>query len=232
MTGIFPAIISQFAYAGTFEVAPTTILLSPEMQNGVLYITNRGLEPVYIQIEAFDWKQTQKGDELTPSEVLLVNPPMAALPPGRKQTIRLAVAKDNTDDKERSFRLLVSELPNSSITGKDGVSVLLQFSVPLFIAPPKKIPIAVDWDIENDNGNIMLITKNTGNRHIKISGVKIQQPGGKELDISKDSFKYILAGSTAYWKSESLQQVHGGKYHITARDDVDGQINATITAPP
>jgi fimbrial chaperone protein len=233
VTGIFPAFFSQTAIAGTFEVAPTTISLSPETQNGVLYITNRGQQPVYIQIEAFDWKQTQKGDELTPSEALLVNPPMAELQPGRKKTIRLAVAKDNIiDNKERSFRLLISELPSSSITGNEGVNVLLQFSVPLFITPIKKSPIALEWSIKNDDGDITLVAKNNGDRHVKLSGVKIQQFKSKEMDISKDSFKYILPGSAAYWKIASLPLLQGEKYSITAKDDIDGALHSTITAPP
>lgn len=232
MIRILPAFTAHQALAGTFEVAPTTISLSPEMQNGVLYITNRGNDPVYIQTEAFDWKQTQKGDELTPSEMLQVNPPMAELKPGRKQTIRLAVARDSAiENKERAFRLLASELPSTTITNNEAVNVLLQFSVPLFVAPLKKNPVALEWGIENNDGNMMLSARNDGNSHVKLSAVKIQAPGGNELDVSKKTIKYILAGSTAYWKIELMQIIHGEKYHITAKDDMGGQLSATIIPP-
>lgn len=233
MNGSFLTLPAVPALAGTFEVAPTTITLTPETKNASLYITNRSEEPVYIQIEAMDWKQSQKGDELTPSTALMVNPPMAELPPGRKQTIRLAVTPDAvTDGKERTFRLLVSELQNNAITGKEGVNMLLQFSVPLFVSPPKKNPPLFGWSIEEQEGSIMLIARNGGTRHAKLSAVKMTPANGREIDISKDAFKYILAGSAGYWKTGLTNVTAGEKYLVTAKEETDGKLRATIVIPP
>ena len=66
------------------DVAPTTLELEPD-RAGLFFVTNHGVHPVTVQIEAMDWHQRNTGagapDRLTPSTTLLTSPPMARIAP-------------------------------------------------------------------------------------------------------------------------------------------------------
>src|ERR1700733_1954974 len=118
------------ATAGSIEIAPTTIEI-PASGNAVVYVTNNGNTPVVAQIQPYDWQQSAQGESLTPSNALEVSPPMSRLVPGQRQIVRLAVPPGSTGT-EKSYRILVSELPDPQSPPAQGVRVLLQFSVPVF----------------------------------------------------------------------------------------------------
>ena len=63
----------------------------------------------------------------------MVSPPIAAIPPQGRQTVRLMIAPA-AGSVERSFRLLISELPGGKRQADRSVQVLTQFSVPVFAA--------------------------------------------------------------------------------------------------
>ena len=121
------------------DVAPTTLDLQPD-RAGLFFVTNHGARPITVQIEAMDWRQQDTGGpgRLTPSTVLLTSPPMARIAPGGRQSVR--VLARGPAQRERAFRLLVSQLPDAADDG-DGVHVLLQFSVPVFVGHSESINI-------------------------------------------------------------------------------------------
>ncbi|HEX7725067.1 MAG TPA: hypothetical protein VF410_00810, partial [Rhizomicrobium sp.] len=78
---IFAALsITPARSAGTFEIAPTTVNLSPG-EAGFLYVSNNGAAPVAMQIQPMDWKQGADGDVLIPSETLVASPPLLRIAP-------------------------------------------------------------------------------------------------------------------------------------------------------
>src|SRR5215467_14153263 len=90
------------AAAGTLEVAPTTVVLQEAGKAGVLYIYNYGAAAITVQVEPFDWQQANGWDQLVPSRTLMSSPPIAAIPPQGKQTVRLMATPDGAAT-ERNF---------------------------------------------------------------------------------------------------------------------------------
>jgi fimbrial chaperone protein len=107
-----PAFADTPAGTSSFDVSPTTLELKSG-QAGLFYVTNHGVRPVTIQIEALDWRQNDGADVLAPSETLLTSPPLAHISPGVRQSVRV-LARPAGDRSESTYRLRVSELPDTA----------------------------------------------------------------------------------------------------------------------
>jgi fimbrial chaperone protein len=164
------------------DVAPTTLDLQPD-RAGLFFVTNHGARPITVQIEAMDWRQQDTGGpgRLTPSTVLLTSPPMARIAPGGRQSVR--VLARGPAQRERAFRLLVSQLPDAADDG-DGVHVLLQFSVPVFVGhDPRRAP-QIHWAVTHG----VLAARNDGTQTVKLEGLRVN--GAPRAGLS-----YLLPGA-------------------------------------
>lgn len=225
------AILSAPAFAGTLEVAPTTVVLGQDTKTGVLYVNNDGNAPVTVQIEPFDWVQSGGADRLTPSESLMASPPIAAIPAQSKQTVRLMTAPASGAG-ERSFRLVVSELPDLSRRADRSIQVLTQFSLPVFIGGAASGRSSVSWDTVLGSGGLALAVRNDGSHHAKLSGLRIVEPGGESQTLPGNGLVYILAGSTRSWKIPCARCKVGDTLRIEGTDDVTGEhFDRSISIP-
>ncbi len=223
----FGAFTSVPAAAGAFEIAPTTIDLAPGADRAVFYITNHGSQPIVVQIQGFDWRQTGAGEQLDRSDVLILSPPMARLIPERRQTVRLAI-RPGAAPAERSFRLIVSELPDPQASASLGVRVLLQLSVPVFVASIHPTPARLAWSAALSPGGVSLEAHNTGTRHAKLMAMVLTTPGGAKVALAPETISYILAGASRRWTVALPGLKPGDALRVTGIDDSD---NTTIGAP-
>lgn len=173
LLGAGPASAQQMASAApvaappvtTLDVAPTTLDLKPGVA-GLFYVTNHGARPVTVQIEAMDWHQGDGRDRLVPSTQLLTSPPMARIAPGGRQSVRVMARVDA--GREHAFRLLVSQLPDAA-GESDGVHVLLQFSVPVFVDHDPQVLPRLRW-LERNGA---LIAVNDGPQTVKLEALRV-----------------------------------------------------------
>ena len=193
----------------TLDVAPTTLELKPGAA-GLFFITNHGARPVTVQIEAADWRQENGRDITAPSQELLASPPLAHIAPGARQSVRVMARPSGND--ERAYRLLVSELPDSD-AGGEGVHVLLQFSVPVFVRhDPRGVP-QLSWSSARGR----LIAANTGAQTVKLDSVIID-------DARRPGLVYLLPGA-----SRDIGPV--GEGHVRVHDERSGTDIAADIAP-
>lgn len=164
----------------TMDVAPTTLDLKSGVP-GLFFVTNHGSRPVTVQIEAMDWRQQEGRDRLTPSNDLLVSPPMARIAPGARQSVR--VMARGARRGERDFRLLVGQLPDAAAPD-DGVRVLLQFSVPVFVDHDPRASAHLEWSSRNG----MLMLANAGAEAAKLEGLTVD-------GVPRGGLFYLLPGS-------------------------------------
>ncbi|MEJ0025034.1 MAG: fimbria/pilus periplasmic chaperone [Rhizomicrobium sp.] len=220
------------AAAGAFEIAPTTIDLAPGADRAVFYVTNHGSQPIVVQVQGFDWRQTDRGEQLDRSDALTISPPMVRLIPERRQTIRLAIGPGAAPD-ERSFRLVVSELPDPQISAPQGVRVLLQLSVPIFVASPHPTPARLAWSAVPSPGGFSLAARNSGTRHAKLMNMVLTTAGGAKVAVAPDTISYILAGVSRRWTVALPGLKAGETLRLTGLDDSDSTAIGTsiIVAP-
>src|SRR3954466_13387600 len=89
--GLLAVTAAHCACAGVFSVTPVRIYMAPKDRAVAVTITNEANEPVVLQADVYEWKQTQNGDDnLVPSEDLILAPPIIKLEAKAKQVVRLA----------------------------------------------------------------------------------------------------------------------------------------------
>lgn len=199
--------------AGTqLDVAPTTLDLKPGVA-GLVYVSNHGDRPVTVHIEAMDWRQDGNRDLLSPSAELFTSPPIVRIAPGARQSVRVMAKPPGTG--ERVYRLLVSELPDMAHAA-DGVRVLLQFSLPVFLRRDPGIAPALSWSAQ---GGRLTVT-NTGSQAAKLLGVALN---GAALE--EQGLVYVLPGVTR----DLGPLAQGGQ--VQARDGRSGALLSASVAP-
>lgn len=204
------------------EVAPTRLDLAPGA-TGLLYVSNRGAAPVAVQFEAFDWRQSGNASALTPSASFIVSPPYASIAPGKQQAVRLLAAPESGVG-EAAYRLLVSQLPPPDAEDANGVRLLIQFSVPIFIsdkAPPAPV---LHWNAALKSGAIELTLDNSGSHAVKFAKLELVSSRGIPIAVPLDNELYALAGSHRLWRLPAAGLSQGDMLRIAghdARSDLD-----------
>src|SRR3546814_20680504 len=102
-----------------------------EQTASALGLSNTGKSALHAQVRIFHWTQADGNDKLTPTTDLVASPPMVSIEPGKRQLVRIIRVNDGLipHKVERTFRLLVDELPGP---GRPGVKFDHSYSIPVF----------------------------------------------------------------------------------------------------
>jgi fimbrial chaperone protein len=192
------------ARAQALAVLPVNVLLSPGQRASTLEVNNQGTSETAIQIRAYAWSQKDGQDQLTPSDAVMVSPPIASIAAGATQVIRL-ILRQPPQDSEATYRILVDQIPPPAEPGI--VHVVLRLSIPIFAQPMTRAVPRVQFHIENNGGQAYLVGSNEGLRHEAIREIVLTTADGRKLKEEPSASPYILAGSTRRW-------------HITAQDSL------------
>jgi fimbrial chaperone protein len=187
------------ASGASLEVAPTKLVVDAKGAS-TLTLANRGATPIIVQIEGFAWEQVNGEDVLKPSTDVLVSPPMARIAPGGKQTVRVMVKPGTAaQGKERTYRILASELPDPVNNEERTIRVLLQFNIPVFAGSPATAVPQVAWDASAGPQGLALSARNNGAAHVKFTKLELVTPSGKRVPVKSKGVPYVLAGATRAW---------------------------------
>jgi len=184
------------ARAQALSVLPVNVFLGPGQTATSLTVTNQGTSETAIQIRAYAWSQKDGDEQLTPSDAVLLSPPLAKIGPGASQVIRLILRKA-PQGQEASYRILIDQIPPPSEPGV--VHVVLRLSIPIFAKPTVRCFSDVKFHIENDAGQFYLVAMNAGNLHEVIRDVVLTAEDGRTLKAESNALPYILPGATRRW---------------------------------
>jgi fimbrial chaperone protein len=184
------------ASAQALAVLPVNILLSPGQKATTLTVTNQGTGETAIQVRAYAWSQKDGEDQLTPTDVVAVSPPLTSIAAGATQVIRL-ILRQPPQDSEATYRILVDQIPPPAEPGI--VHVVLRLSIPIFAQPITRAVPHVEFHIENNAGQTYLLGTNNGLRHEAIREIMLTASDGRTLKEEPSSSPYILAGATRRW---------------------------------
>ncbi|MFC3125040.1 molecular chaperone [Pseudoroseomonas globiformis] len=183
------------ASAGSLEVSPVSTDMAPGQQSSIVTVTNREPHPTSVQVRAFAWSQDRRHDTLTPTQDLLVSPPVFQLAPGASQVVRL-VLRRTPNDAERAFRLLVDEIPGPAQEGQQ-VRFALRLSLPVFAHSTNTGRAELDWRIMPDG---VLSVTNRGTRRAQLAGLTLAGPGGARMALAEPENPYVLPGVDRHWQ--------------------------------
>jgi len=191
ITGLQPAL------AGVFSVTPVRIYMTPRDRAVAVTITNEGEEPIVLQADVFVWTQKADGsDELTPTEDLILAPPILKVPAKGRQVVRLARLKPADAVRQLTYRMILREVPEAT-GSKDKVqlAIALALSMPVFITPPlAKAEITCDAQVAN-GGDLDVGCANTGSAYTQLRQVVVKQKGGERALGQFEGGVYVLPGA-------------------------------------
>lgn len=187
------------AAAASLQVSPVSITFRAGQGASGITLQNQGDAPVYGQVRAYAWTQRDGEDVLAETTDLVVSPPIIEIAPRATQTIRLILKAGSPTPVERSFRLLIDEVPRGD-SADSGVNIRLRYSVPVFVAPAGDPAPVLAWSVFRQEGAWMLRVANTGALHAQLGATKLRNAAGTEFDISKGLLGYVLAGQQRSWK--------------------------------
>lgn len=217
------------AFAAGLQVTPIVLDIKQGQKSDGLWLTNTSSEAMDVQVRVFEWEQNNKTDVLRPTPEFVASPPMTKIASGNKQFIRLVRVGQSQAPIERSYRIVVDELPLENAAAK-GLTFALRYSIPVFIqGSSKPIPPALTWHLESGRqGDVLLSIHNSGTTRAKLSDLTFTSDKGQTISINQGLFGYALANSGRQWTiSKSTRVFSGGG---TFQGIVNGQAS-TVSVP-
>lgn len=186
--------------ATKLAISPTRLYVSQNESITTLTLTNLGDTATLIQVMPKKWLPSNKLLDINTQD-FIVSPLIFHLPPKKTQLIRLAYQGSFDPNFEKSYRLILQEVPepNSPIVTTQ-LNVLLQLSLPVFIEPLASIEEKLTWHLVKGKAEYQLTAENRGNNIILIDEVNlITKRGNKKLPPSKDLI-YLFPGARKEWQ--------------------------------
>jgi fimbrial chaperone protein len=221
-----PAAVGQ-EVAGGLSVIPVTFELAPGRMTAVLTIQNHTGRETDFQIRPFAWDQAGGPDRLTPTDALVVSPPLGRVPVGGQQVVRL-VLRQPAQGQETTYRILLDEVPPPRQPGV--VNFALRLSIPVFVEPAARAPAHVRWSVQSDAGAYYLVAVNSGGRHEVFRDLELTA-GGRAVPLEQNISPYVLPGATRRWRILSTDISPAREaVRLKARSD-SGPVDQLVSAP-
>jgi len=146
------------------------------------------------------WEQVNGEDRLTPTRELLVSPAVFTLPADGSQLVRVALRRPADPQRELSYRLILTEVPQQARPDFTGLNVALRLSLPVFVAPTAKASQALEWSATRTaDGALAVTARNTGNAHARVVSFSVAPAANPAAATSQDVTAYVLPGQARTW---------------------------------
>jgi fimbrial chaperone protein len=194
------------ALAGGLQVAPVAVTLTATETSDGLTLSNVGEAPLHAQVRVYRWQQGgEDGETLAPTGDLVVSPPMIALQPGGQQLVRVVRVGSAPDAgaPERTYRIVVDELPVAGGNPGGGINFVLRYSLPAFVQPPGP-PVEADlaWELVESDGAIAVRVANGGRQHAQVADVTLVAADGARTTLAAGLLGYALPGASRTWTTD------------------------------
>lgn len=223
--------------AADLQVTPINLDLGPQQQAEAIWVVNNGTAPMRAQVRVQAWGQENDQDQLTPTRDLVASPAAVEVAPGARQLVRIIRLQPGPAPRERSYRVLVDELPGPRGEGQRGVRFMLRYSIPLFIAAAAPDGAAAPAPATADalsaarftletaaDGQQRLRVSNSGARRIKLSRLALVAADGHREIINDGLLGYALAGRDMAWNIGMARPLAPGQsLEAVINDDPDAQ---------
>ncbi len=193
------ASISSFSlFAASLQVTPVNLFFEKNENAKAVYLSNSGPHDVRAQLRLYLWEQENGKDVLTDARDLVASPPMTQIPPGKTQMVRMLMVQPPPGSRERSWRLIVDELPpaiDSTASSDNHVNFLLRYSIPVFAGGDTSPDISrIHVRLEGNR----LWVRNDNPVHIKLSNVRLLK-GKQTVTVTAGLMGYVLGGKQMVW---------------------------------
>jgi len=231
----FVGITPRRAWAGTFDVNPVRVELSEKKgRSAQLTVTNRGKEALRLQASVFSWSQTESGEiYLEETEDIILFPSIITIEPGASRRIRVGTNAD-FGPIEKTYRVIVEELPSSKAEPTNGVRILTRVSIPIFVQPKRPQAAAQIEDVRVENGELSFTVRNNGNASFILHKVDVtaRNAAGEVVFMRDLAGWYLLASGRRVYRLPVPPQVCDRRttLHVEAKGN-NGATAARLSLP-
>lgn len=220
-------LVSVEVNAGGLEVSPVRTYLSPQKTRQAIELRNPGDKPILVEVENFLWRQQEGKDQLTLTQDILTVPPVFTVAPGQTQIIRVGFRKQPQAEKELSYRIMISQVPDQ-VNPDQGINVVLRLSLPVFYTPRKTDPDP-KWLISASGDKLQLY--NAGLQHLQISKISVFSPAQPDKALAEiEGAGYVLPGATKSWPLEAKLSASDQELQIKMESN-RGEMQNTVKLP-
>jgi fimbrial chaperone protein len=190
----FMTLLTASAIAGSFSVSPVRIYMQARERATAVTVVNESDSELVMQAELFQWKQKADGsDELTPTDDLILAPPILKLAPRARQVVRLANLRPLAPGGQQTYRLIVRELPEArGAKAQAQVQIALAFSLPVFITPPNARSKLACRVTRAAQGAVVATCENDGQAYAQPVTFVLTNSAGDQVLARNVSGGYIL----------------------------------------
>jgi fimbrial chaperone protein len=224
------ALAAQAASAkGHLQARPTMLELPPGAAAGRMTLANTGDEPVAAQVRVYAWIQKDGSDVLVPTTDVVLSPPIANVPAGGEQLVRIVRQGKKADQRDLSYRVVVDELPGKTKSGDAAVGILMRYVLPLFVRSAEAGDAALSCGLVRAQAGASLECTNSGGRAAQLGASRLKG-NGKTYELTAGLYGYVLPGSQRRWPLDSARlklvghsptmesQLNGAPVSITVAD--------------
>jgi fimbrial chaperone protein len=126
------------AQTSTLLLWPIQQAIEDDRSGSALWIENRGKTEANVQIRVFAWEQSNYNDNYSAQQQIVASPQFAKIVPGQRQLVRLMRLNRVEAGQERSFRVIVDDIPKdggaSANSGTIGLKFQMRYSLPMFVS--------------------------------------------------------------------------------------------------
>jgi fimbrial chaperone protein len=215
--------VAEAAVAGSFSVSPVRIYMQSRERATAITIVNEAETELVMQAELFHWKQKPDGtDELTPTDDLVLAPPILKLAPKSRQVVRLANLRPVPPGEQRTYRMIVREIPEAAQAPEVGarVQIAMAFSLPVFITPPdarKKLMCSAERAAP---AAVVAVCENQGQAYAQPITFELTNGAGDVLVSKTVNGGYILPQvKRTFELSQGPARIKGGPAKLAVTQD-------------
>jgi fimbrial chaperone protein len=210
----------MLAWCGTFTVNPVRIQVSASRPNAVLKITNRDDQPVTLQAHVVTWSFEGQKDVYADTDEVMLNPPIAVVGPHQTQFIRLGLRHPVEGAEERSYRLIVEEVPPPPKPGFQGIQTILRLSIPIFATPKAAPAPQIAWQaLRTSDSRLKVIASNRGSAHVQIKSLEVTGADSPDDYLKGVPPTYLLPSQQREWLIDDKRTLTTSRIKILALTD-------------
>ncbi len=186
--------------AGQLTVAPIRLTMSPTQPNATFTLTNGSNEDGFYQLQLFAWEQEGGETQLKRQQDLVITPPVTMIPGNSDQIVRVVRQRPTDSEKEKSYRLIISEVPDTESERGAQLKVLLRLSVPVFVGDKSQTHAL---SVTRQQGRFVI--HNVGNGHARLVDAYWLDNQQQRHIIHKGLAGYVLPDSELWLDTDDFR---------------------------
>jgi fimbrial chaperone protein len=225
------ALLPASLRAASLQVSPISIEVQAPAAAATIKLHNSGTEVLNAQIRVFRWTQVNGEEKFEPTNDVVASPPTVSLAPNTDYTVRLVRVTKQPVAQGETYRLFVDELPDNKAQQSRSVTLVMRYSIPVFFYSRDSAEAKLAWSIERRGGQVYVVATNAGDRHARLSSLKLRDANDTTASFGNGLAGYVLGHSTMRWQAPGNSSRLGAASPvvISALSD-SGPINASTSA--